>query len=58
VNNPGFYEEFEAEESVTIAAADGEAVEVGVDGENLEPLGESGKGVTRTFTTESERGSA
>ena len=52
VSNPGFYEEFEAEESITIAAADGEAVEVGVDGENLEPLGGSGEGVTRTFTNE------
>ncbi len=47
-----FSEEFEAEESITIAAADGEAVEVGVDGENLEPLGASGEGVTRTFTDE------
>ncbi len=52
VSNPGFYEEFEAEESITIAAADGGAVQVGVDGENLEPLGESGEGVTRTFTNE------
>ena len=52
VNNPGFYEEFEAEESITIAAADGGAVESGVGGENLEPLGESGERVTRTFTNE------
>ena len=52
VSNPGFYEEFEAEESITIAAADGGAVQVGVDGENLEPLGESGERVTRTFTNE------
>ncbi len=58
VNNLGFYEEFEAEGSITIAAANGGAVEVGVAGENLEPLGESGEGVTRTFTTEPERGSA
>lgn len=37
VSNPGFYEEFEAEESITIAAADGGAVEVEVDGEELAP---------------------
>jgi cytoskeletal protein RodZ len=55
VNNPGFYEEFEAEETITIVAADGGAVQVGVDGENLEPLGTSGVGVVRTFTNESER---
>jgi cytoskeletal protein RodZ len=55
VNNPGFYEEFEAEETITIGAADGGAVQVGVDGENLEPLGTSGVGVVRTFTNESER---
>jgi cytoskeletal protein RodZ len=55
VNNPGFYEEFEAEETITIRAADGGAVQVGVDGENLEPLGTSGVGVVRTFTNESER---
>ncbi len=54
VNNPGFYEEFEAEESIILAAADGGAVQAGVDGENLEPLGESGEAVTRTFTNESE----
>ncbi len=54
VTGPGFYEEYEAEQSITISAADGGAVQVGVDGENLEPLGESGEGVTRTFTNESE----
>ena len=54
VSNPGFYEEFEAEESITIAAADGGAVEVEVDGEELTPIGKSGEWVTRTFTTESE----
>jgi hypothetical protein len=55
ITNPGFYEEFEAEEAITIRAADGGAVQVGVDGENLEPLGTSGEGVVRTFTNESER---
>ena len=55
VTNPGFYEEFEAEEAITIMAADGGAVLVGVNGENVEALGESGVGVTRTFTNESER---
>ncbi len=55
VNNPGFYEEFEAEEAITIMAADGGAVLVGVNDENVEALGESGVGVTRTFTNESER---
>jgi hypothetical protein len=55
VTNPGFYEEFEAEEAITIGAADGGSVQVGIDGENLEPLGTSGEGVVRTFTNESER---
>ena len=55
VTNPGFYEEFEAEEAITIMAADGGSVQVGIDGENLEPLGTSGEGVVRTFTNESER---
>ncbi len=53
VTNPGFYEEFEAEQSITVMAADGSAVQVGVDGEDLEPLSESAEGVTRTFTNES-----
>jgi hypothetical protein len=52
VTNPGFFEEFEAEESITITAADGGAVEVGVDGEEPTLLGEGGEGVTRTFTDE------
>jgi hypothetical protein len=55
VTNPGFYEEVEAEEAITIMAADGGAVLVGVNDENVEALGESGVGVTRTFTNESER---
>lgn len=54
VSNPGFYNTFDAEESITMTAANGGAVQVGVDSENLEPLGESGEGVARTFTTESE----
>ena len=54
VTNPGFTEEFEAEEAIDITAADGGAVLVGVDGEDPQPLGESGEGVTRTFTRDSE----
>ncbi len=54
VNNPGFYEEFEAEKSITITAANGGAVMVEVDGEEMAPLGRSDEGVTRTFTTEFE----
>jgi hypothetical protein len=52
VTSRGFSEEFEAEESITVTAADGGAVQVGVGGENLEPLGEGGKWTTRTFTAE------
>jgi hypothetical protein len=47
-------EEFEAEEAINITADDGGAVQVGVDGGNLEPLGASGEPTTRTFTAESE----
>jgi len=54
VTNPGFSEEFEAEEAVTVGAADGGAVQVGIDGENSEPLGPSGEPATRTFTPEPE----
>jgi cytoskeleton protein RodZ len=54
VTNPGFSEEFEAEEAIDITAADGGAVLVGVEGKDLEPLGESGERVTRTFTKDSE----
>ena len=54
VTNPGYSEEFEAEEAIDITAADGGAVLVGVDGEALEPLGESGQGVRRTFTKDSQ----
>jgi hypothetical protein len=53
VASPGFFEEFQAEEAVTITAADGGAVQVGVGGENPEPLGASGEWTTRTFTAES-----
>jgi hypothetical protein len=53
VASPGFFEEFQAEEAVTITAADGGAVQVGVGGETPEPLGASGEWTTRTFTAES-----
>ncbi len=54
VNSPGYSEEFEAEQAIDITAADGGAVLVGVDGEDLEPLGESGQRVRRTFTKDSQ----
>ena len=54
VTNPGFSEEYEAEQAVSIVAADGGAVEVGVDGENPEPLGPSDEPASRTFTPEPE----
>ena len=55
VASPGFFEEFQAEEALTIRAADGGAVQVGVGGENPEePLGASGEWTTRTFTAESQ----
>jgi cytoskeleton protein RodZ len=54
VASPGFSEEFEAEEIVTVTAADAGAVQVEVNGEDLGPLGASGEGTTRTFTAEAE----
>ncbi len=54
VTNPGFSEEFEAEEAVIVRATDGGAVQVGVDGENPEPLGLSGEPARRIFTPEPE----
>jgi hypothetical protein len=47
-------EEFEAEEEIPITAQDGGAVQVGIGGEEQEPLGVSGEPTTRTFTPESE----
>ena len=52
VASSGFSEEFEAEEAVTITAADAGSVRVGVDGDDPEVLGASGEQVTRTFTAE------
>jgi hypothetical protein len=54
VTSPGFSEEFQAEEAITITAADGGAVQVEDGGENPEPLGASGEWTTRTFTAESQ----
>ena len=51
---PGFSEEFEAEQIVTVTAADAGAVQVEVNGNNLGPLGPSGEAATRTFTAEAE----
>ena len=54
VTSPGFSEEFRAEEAITVTAAEGDAVQVGVGGENPEPLGASGEWTTRTFAAESQ----
>jgi len=54
VAGPGFSEEFEAEEIVTVTAADAGAVQVEVNGDGFEPLGPSGQAATRTFTAEAE----
>ena len=54
VAQPGFSQTFEARDAITVSAANGGAVEVEVDGQNLGRLGDSGKGATRTFI----RGSA
>ncbi len=52
VAGSGFSEEFQAEETVTVTAADAGAVRVGVNGEDLGPLGAPGERATRTFTAE------
>lgn len=53
VASAGLSEEFEAEEAVTVTAADAGSVRVGIDGDDPEALGASGEQVTRTFTAES-----
>jgi Flp pilus assembly protein TadG len=52
VTSSGFSEEFEAEEAITVTAADAGSVRVGVDGDDPEVLGASGEQATRTFTAE------
>jgi cytoskeletal protein RodZ len=52
VASPGFSEEFQAEEIVTVTAADAGAVQVEVNGEDLGPLGAGGEQATRVFTAE------
>jgi cytoskeletal protein RodZ len=52
VAGSGFSEEFEAEETITVTAADAGAVQVEVNGGDPEPLGTSGEQVIRTFTPE------
>ena len=52
VAGSGFSEEFRGEETVTVTAADAGAVRVGVNGEDLGPLGAPGQQATRTFTAE------
>ena len=54
VTNPGFSEEFEAEGAITVEAADGGVVQVGVNDEPSQPLSASGEPASRTFTTEGE----
>ena len=54
VAGPGFSVEVEAEEIVTVTAADAGAVQVEVNGDDLGPLGASGEAATRTFTAEAE----
>ena len=52
VASPGFSEEFQAEEIVTVTAADAGAVQVEVNGADLGPLGAGGEQATRAFTAE------
>ena len=52
VASPGFSEEFQADEIVTVTAADAGAVQVEVNGEDLGPLGAGGEQATRAFTAE------
>src|SRR5829696_5465113 len=52
VAGSGFSEEYQAEETVTVTTADAGAVQVGVNGEDLGPLGAPGQQATRTFTAE------
>lgn len=52
VASPGFSEEFQAEETITVTAADAGAVQVGVNGADPEPLGAAGEPATRAFTAE------
>jgi cytoskeleton protein RodZ len=52
VADPGFSEEFDAEQNLTVTAADAGLVQVGVNDGNPRPLGTSGEQVTRTFTPE------
>lgn len=52
VASSGFSEEFEAEEAVTVTAADAGAIQVEINGGDVRPLGTSGEQVVRTFTPE------
>ena len=47
---PGYSQTFEAQEVVTVSTANGGAVEVEVDGQNLGRLGYFGQPVTREYT--------
>ena len=53
VAQPGFSQTFEANNAVTVSAANAGAVEVEVNGRGLGRLGSSGQGATRTFTRNS-----
>lgn len=56
VAQAGFSREFEAESSLNVSAANGGAVEVELDGQDAERLGNPGQGVTREFTPEDSGG--
>lgn len=56
VAQAGFSQEFEAESSLNVSAANGGAVEVEVNGRDPERLATSGQGVTREFTPEDSGG--
>ena len=50
VSEPGFSQEFEPEEALTISTDNAGAIRTGVGGWDLGPLGAGGKAVTRDFT--------
>jgi RodZ C-terminal domain len=50
VGQPGFVQDFEADQEINIEAADAGAVSVEVNGRDLGRLGGSGEGTARTFT--------
>ena len=53
VSEPGFRQEFEAEEEITISTNNAGALWIEANGRDLGALGASGEPMTRTFTAES-----